>query len=161
MSMVARKNSFEECAQVAPLADPTRTPVPASLLLNRELSLLQFHRRVLDEARDESNPLLERLKFLSIFASNIDEFFMVRVSALKEELEENVTELSPDGMTPAAQLASIREMLLPMIASQSDCLHLEILPQLKSEGIEVATYDKLTDLERHVLDAYFAEKVFP
>src|SRR6266404_1872564 len=64
-------------------------------------------------------------------------------------------------MTPAAQLDRIRDMLLPMIAAQTDCLHLEILPLLKSEGIEIASYNSLTQLERHVLDSYFAEKVFP
>ncbi len=160
--MVARKESFQEPVEVASSV-PSRQSydVPDFLLLNRELSLLEFHRRVLEEARDESNPLLERLKFLSIFASNIDEFFMVRVSALKEELEENVTELSPDGLTPEAQLTRIREKLLPMIAEQTDCLHLDILPQLKSEGIEIASYESVTQLERHVLDSYFAEKVFP
>src|SRR2546427_5445754 len=130
------------------------------LLLNRELSLLEFHGRVLEEALDESNPLLERLKFLSIFASNIDEFFMIRVSSLKEELEENVSELSPDGLTPVAQLELIRNTLLAMSSAQTDCLHLEILPELKSAGIEIASYDSLTQLERHVLDSYFAEKVF-
>ena len=160
--MVARKESFQEPVEVAASVPSRQTfEVPDFLLLNRELSLLEFHRRVLEEARDESNPLLERLKFLSIFASNVDEFFMVRVSALKEELEENVTELSPDGLTPEAQLARIRERLLPMIAEQADCLHLEILPQLRSEGIEIASYESVTQLERHVLDSYFAEKVFP
>src|SRR2546425_5815151 len=94
------------------------------LLLNRELSLLEFHGRVLEEALDESNPLLERLKFLSIFASNIDEFFMIRVSGLKEELE-NVTDPSADGMTPAEQLDRIREILQPMIAAEMNCLRFE------------------------------------
>src|SRR3982074_1891151 len=119
MSMVARKESFADDAMANPSSATERSAGgTAGLLLNRELSLLEFHQRVLEEARDESNPLLERLKFLSIFASNIDEFFMVRVSALKEELEENVTELSPDGLTPAAQLTRIRKKLLPMIAEQ-------------------------------------------
>jgi len=160
--MVASLETFQKQKQV-PTAVPPDLPeeLPSSLLLNRELSLLEFHRRVLDEARDENNPLLERLKFLGIFASNIDEFFMVRVSALKEEHEENVTELSPDGLTPGEQLKRIREQLLPMLATQSECLHKEILPQLKKEGIEVAAYASLSELERHVLDAYFAEKVFP
>src|SRR5215212_12200025 len=85
------------------------SPVPAGLLFNRELSLLEFHRRVLEEALDDSQPLLERLKFLSIFSTNTDEFFMIRVSGLKEALEEEVTEPSPDGMTIKEQLKAIRE----------------------------------------------------
>src|ERR671913_463888 len=73
-------------------------------LFNRELSQLEFYRRVLEEAEDETQPLLERLKFLAIFSSNVDEFFMIRVSGLKEEFEHDVTELSPDGLTPSGQL---------------------------------------------------------
>src|SRR6266699_1617982 len=131
-----------------------------SLFLNRELSLLEFHRRVLEEGVDNSNPLLERLKFLSIFSSNIDEFFMIRVSGLKEELDENVTELSLDGMTPAEQLKEIRQRLLPMIEEQMKCFREEIIPQLKDAGINVASYQSLPQHEKEALDRYFMEKVF-
>ncbi len=93
---------------------PERKPVSASeLFINREASLLEFHRRVLEEAFDKSNPPLERLKFLSIFSSNLDEFFMIRVSGLKEELEENPGHQSLDGMTPAEELRLARERVLP------------------------------------------------
>ena len=120
--------------------------LPASdLFINREASLLEFHRRVLEEALDQSNPPLERLKFLSIFSSNLDEFFMIRVSGLKDELEEEVDQLSLDGMTPGEQLQMIRESVIPMIAEQQRCLTEEILPQLESEGIVVASYRSLSD----------------
>src|SRR3954462_5577649 len=78
-------------------------------LFNREISQLEFHRRVHEEALDESEPLLERLKFLSIFSSNLDELFMIRVSGLKEALEEEIREISPDGMSVTEQLSAIKE----------------------------------------------------
>ena len=130
-------------------------------LINRELSLLEFHRRVLEEALDTSQPLLERLKFLSIFSTNLDELFMIRVSGLKEALEEKVTELSPDGMTITEQLGEIRKRLLPMFDEQMRCLREEILPQLRAEGIEVVPYDSLSEDERGLADDYFSEDVFP
>jgi polyphosphate kinase len=133
----------------------------ARLFFNRELSLLEFHRRVLEEGSVESNPILERLKFLSIFSANLDEFFMIRVSGLKEELDEQITELSPDGMTPGEQLKEIRARVLPMVADQARCLLNDILPELKEEGIEVLSYRDLNRDQQADLDKYFMEKVFP
>src|SRR3977135_2644764 len=120
MSTALSKESLSQSReQTARL--PALLPTAAGatrLFFNRELSLLEFHRRVLEEGLDESNPVLERLKFLSIFSSNLDEFFMIGCSGLKEELEGNVTELSPDGMTPGEQLQEIRKRVPPMIAEQ-------------------------------------------
>ncbi|HKE58134.1 MAG TPA: polyphosphate kinase 1 [Pyrinomonadaceae bacterium] len=129
---------------------------------NRELSLLEFHARVLDEARDLSNPLLERLKFLSIFEANVDEFFMIRVSGLKEGLElDEAHMLSLDGMSAAEQLTQIRRRLLPLLAEQAKCLNEEILPELKLAGIEIASYDSLTRHETDHLNHYFVDHIFP
>jgi polyphosphate kinase len=141
--------------------------LPSSLLhqkeflFNREVSWLEFNRRVLEEALDESQPLLERLKFLSIFSTNLDEFFMIRVSGLKEELEEEVVEPSSDGLTPAEQLAEIGARLRPMVAEQMRCLREEVLPQLEAHGISVVPYSELSKSEKRVADAYYSEKVFP
>jgi polyphosphate kinase len=162
LTVVAKEMSAErDCETETPTVPEPNNQEGTSVLLNRELSLLRFHGRVLEEALDGSNPLLERLKFLSIFASNIDEFFMIRVSGLKEELDDGVEDLSPDGMTPAQQLIEIRAALLPLLESQMECLSREILPQLKNEGIDVTSYASLNTIERHLLDTYFAEKVFP
>lgn len=143
-----------------PALEPTAAGA-TRLFFNRELSLLEFHKRVLEEALDPSNPVLERLKFLSIFSSNLDEFFMIRVSGLKEELEENVTELSPDGMTPSEQLDEIRKRILPMIESQTRCFQEQIIPELTAEGIHVVAHNKLSSEERGDLRSYYMEKVFP
>jgi polyphosphate kinase len=144
-------------------AKPSVVPslVPAELLFNRELSWLEFNRRVLEEALDERHPLLERLKFLAIFSSNLDEFFMIRVSGLKEELEEEIVELSPDGMTPAEQLREISARVRPLIALQMRCLKEEILPRLAAHGIVITSYKDLGKREKLAADAYFNESVFP
>jgi len=142
------------------LAEMGRVPSRSQLFFNRELSLLAFHARVLEEALDGRNPLLERLKFLSIFASNLDEFFMIRVSGLKEELgDSNV--ISPDGLAPSEQLAKTRERVLVLVKEQARCLREEILPQLKDAGLSLVSYNSLSQHEKENLKEYFIEKVFP
>ena len=133
----------------------------AELFFNRELSLLEFHARVLEEALDERNPLLERLKFLSIFSSNLDEFFMIRVSGLKEVQAEHEGELSADGLTPAQQLAKTRERILALVDEQARCLREDILPSLDKAGISLVPYESLSRHEKERLEQYFIEKVFP
>jgi polyphosphate kinase len=150
----------------AKTAGPTRFPHQLypdteKSLFNRELSLVEFFRQVLEEALDKQAPLLERLRFLTIFANIVDEFFMVRVSGLKEEMEEGWLQLSPDGMTAAEQLREIRKRLRPMIAEQGRALTEEILPELQTEGIVVASYHSLSTAERTRLNDYFASNAFP
>jgi polyphosphate kinase len=130
-------------------------------LFNRELSWLEFNRRVLAEALDEKNLLLERLKFLSIFSTNLDEFFMIRVSGLKEQIEKNVRELSPDGMSPGEQLREIRASLLPMIAEQMTALRENVFPALAKKKVVVESYEKLNAAEKAKLNDYFFRNVFP
>jgi polyphosphate kinase len=131
------------------------------LLFNREASWLEFNRRVLQEALDKSQPLLERVKFMAIFSSNLDEFFMIRVSGLKEQIDEGVTEQSLDGLTPAAQLKLINERLRPMLAEQVRYFKEELLSELSSQGIVISPYRALSDRERRMLSTYFMENVFP
>jgi len=141
-------------------AEIEAVPSKSQFFFNRELSLLEFHARVLEEALDDRNPLLERLKFLSIFSSNLDEFFMIRVSGLKEELADTNL-VSPDGLTPQEQLAKSRERVLVLIEDQARCLREEILPQLKDAGLTLISYESLSRHERETLKDYFMEKVFP
>jgi polyphosphate kinase len=132
-----------------------------SIFFNRELSWLEFNRRVLDQALDESTPLLERLKFLSIFSTNLDEFFMIRVSGLKEQVEEGIAELAPDGLSPAGQLQEIYKRLRPMLKKQSSCLHESVIPGLAKAGITIEPYKKLNANEKKRLDKYFRDNLFP
>ncbi len=130
-------------------------------LFNRELSWLEFNRRVLQEALDENNPILERLKFLAIFSTNLDEFFMIRVSGLKEQIAEDVSELSPDGLSAGEQLREIREKLRPMLLEQMSCLGKVVLPSLAKNGITILKYNTLSDAEKQRLNQYFLQNVFP
>ncbi|HJS51113.1 MAG TPA: polyphosphate kinase 1 [Pyrinomonadaceae bacterium] len=128
---------------------------------NRELSWLEFNRRVLDEAMDENVPLLERLKFLSIFSTNLDEFFMIRVSGIKEQIEEDVRELSPDGLSAVEQLREICRRLRPILKKQAAYLNDVVLPDLSNEGITIEPYQSLTAKDKKKLDKYFRDNLFP
>lgn len=129
--------------------------------INRELSLLEFQRRVLEEAQDEHNPLLERVKFLAILGSNLDEFFMVRVSGLKKQFDAGVVDLPPDGMTPAQQLAEIRKLAQLLMTQARECLQNDLLPRLKQSGIHILSYTGLNKRQRSSVNNYFEEVVFP
>ncbi len=131
------------------------------LYINRELSWLQFNWRVLEEALDESHPLLERVKFLAIFTGNLDEFFMIRVSGLRRQLAAVTLETPPDGMTPAEQLAEIRRQLLPELALQSECWRTDVLPKLRQAGVHVLSHDQLKGKQRKLLRRYFEREVYP
>ncbi|MCL2684267.1 MAG: RNA degradosome polyphosphate kinase, partial [Synergistaceae bacterium] len=129
--------------------------------INRELSWVRFNRRVLDEAVDESKPLLERVKFLSIFENNLDEFFMIRVSGLIRQLREGVITLPPDGMTPVEELAAIRKALVPDEKRVADCWNSVLLQELAQNGLEILQYDDLSDRHKKFLDNYFKNDIFP
>src|SRR5947209_6779405 len=162
MTTGARPSQKDEARGDTAGAPPPPSPADLKeLLFNRELSWLEFNRRVLEEAQDPTQPPLERLKFLSIFSTNLDEFFMVRVSGLMEELEEQVTQASPDGLTPAEQLKAISERLRPVVGEQSRCLVEEVLPRLAVHGVAVESYRDLSREEKGAADRYFAERVFP
>lgn len=154
MNPVAQKTAPAKTKKQIKIDDP-------QYLFNRELSWLEFNRRVLQEALDDGTPLLERLKFLSIFSTNLDEFFMIRVSGLKDQIAEGVREKSRDGMTAAEQLQAIRERLRPMLAEQARCLNEEVLPQLADNGIKIVAYKDLEKDEKKKLEQYFLKNIFP
>ncbi len=139
---------------------PAPGPVQ-SIFFNRELSWIQFNSRVLLEGLDNRLPMLERLKFLSIFSSNLDEFFMVRVAGLQEQLESNPSLLSPDGLTPAAQLRLVSETLRPLLKLQTDCLTDQILPGLRQIGVRLLELNDLNHSQRLDLERLFFDRVFP
>jgi len=132
-----------------------------NLFFNRELSWLEFNRQVLEEAFRPDLPVLDRLKFLAIFSTNLDEFFMIRVSGLKEQIAEGISELSPDGMTAAEQLAEIAKRLKPMLKRQATHLQQNVLPALAKAGITIEPYKGLSAKDKKKLDKYFRDNLFP
>lgn len=128
---------------------------------NRELSWVEFNYRVLYEALDERTPLLERLKFLAIFSSNLDEFFMVRVAGLKQQVEAQVSSLTPDGRTPQEQLDAISDRLHPIVAQQHHHFHTQLRPLLVEHGIHILDYMDLNQEQRTYLQRFFEEEIFP
>jgi polyphosphate kinase len=154
---------------VARTTAPSRTeaacPCPSlddpSLYMNRELSLLEFQRRVLEEACDPRNKLLERVKFLTIVSSNIDEFFMVRVAAMKQKLAAGTLTLSIDGKTVAQQLEAVRASVDELVARIYNSWQNDLLPSLGRNGIAIVDYQALDERERTAVDGYYRQTIFP
>jgi polyphosphate kinase len=128
---------------------------------NRELSWIEFNRRVLEEAADKSNPLLERIKFTSIFSTNLDEFFMIRVSGLKRQVKSGVNEVSSDGYTARDQRDEIFEILCPLVKEQYRIFNEELIPGLTENDIQFFKYEELDENEKGKLEKYFDNEIFP
>jgi polyphosphate kinase len=139
---------------------PPRFP-PTALFINRELSWLAFNARVLHEATDARTPLLERVKFLSIFSTNLDEFFMVRVAGLRRKVAQGAQQYQPDGLTPVEQLGAIDRRVRELLAVRDRCLEDDILPALVAHGIVLAGMAELTPPEWMAVDEFFEAQVFP
>ena len=135
----------------------------AEHFINRELSWLEFNARVLEEAEDTSNPLLERVKFLSIFSSNLDEFFMVRVAGLREQAfgDGAPQDYTPDGLRAITQLQRVAKRTQELVAAEYRCWNESVLPQLTREGIQLLAHDDLNGEQREALDRFFHERAFP
>lgn len=128
---------------------------------NRELSWLDFNRRVLELAQDPAFPLLERVRFMAIFSSNLDEFFMKRVGGLRRQQAANVNDLSNDGLTIQQQLDAIQQHVLPMLRDHARCWQEDLEPALAAEGICIRSYTKLDESDKIAADDYFLRHVFP
>src|SRR5437764_8422398 len=146
--------------------NPTATTSPSELerpdlYINRELSWIEFNRRVFEEAQDTRHPLLERVKFVSIFDTNLDEFIMIRLAGLKDQVAAHVTTVSPDGRTPEQQLAAVRERLNPQLQEVRQYWRSELLPMLAEQGIHVLDYEQLNAKQRAAMKAYYEREIFP
>ncbi|CAN5535737.1 polyphosphate kinase 1 [soil metagenome] len=146
---------------VDPAATPNLPVLEPGMFINRELSWLEFNRRVLAEAEDPLVPLLERIKFVSIFSSNLDEFFMIRAAGVKRKLTAGITEPGPDGRNATEQYALIRESAQALTNEKYSLFNKALVPRLKRRGISLTTVEKLKPEQQEALAAYFRRDVFP
>src|SRR6266567_1258146 len=129
--------------------------------INRELSWLAFNQRVLEEAQDPTQPLIERVKFLTIFSSNLDEFFEIRVAGIKQQIESETSDVGPDGLSPTETFNSIRRIVIELVATQYALWNNELLPELAKNGIRVREVSQLNAKRAAWAHRYFQEEVFP
>ena len=129
--------------------------------INRDLSWVEFNRRVLEEALNPELPLLEKIKFISIFHSNLDEFYMIRISGLKEQVAANVLEPTIDGLTPMEQLRKIEQKIRPMLDQSMDLWKNYIVPKLNENEVDLCEYSNLSEKDRQLLTTYFKKEIFP
>src|SRR5215471_13523495 len=131
------------------------------LYINRELSWVEFNRRVFEEAQDSRHPLLERVKFLSIFETNLDEFIMIRVAGLKDQIAAHVSSVSPDGLTAEQQLRAVRQCLSPLIQEVRQSWRDELVPLLAAQHIYILDYEQLDTQQHAAMRSYFEHDIFP
>src|SRR5205807_2305713 len=129
--------------------------------INRELSWLEFNRRVLEEAQDPTQPLIERVKFLSIFSSNLDEFFEIRVAGIKQQIESETSDVGPDGLSPTETFNNIQRLVRELVAAQYSLWNEELLPLLAKNGIRIPKMTELSAKRAAWAHKYFQEEVFP
>jgi polyphosphate kinase len=139
---------------------PAELELP-DLYINRELSWIEFNRRVFEQAQDSRHPLLERVKFISIFDNNLDEFIMIRLAGIKDQIASHKTVLSPDGRTAEQQLAAIRQKLAPLVQEVRQYWREELLPLLAKEHIYILEYEQLDERQRAAMLTYFENEIFP
>lgn len=128
---------------------------------NRDLSWIEFNKRVLEEALDQSLPLLERVKFLSIFCTNLDEFYMIRVSGLMEQISAGITSIGIDGLSPQETLNQISQRVSELLKIHMNCYLNDVLPKLKEDGIEIINYQDLNDEEKNLLQQFYLKEIYP
>lgn len=129
--------------------------------INRDLSWIEFNKRVLDEALNPELPLLEKVKFVSIFCSNLDEFYMIRISGIKEQIAANVSEPSIDGLTPTEQLKKIEKVLKPLLKTLDNFWMNEIVPALKEQHINLLSFNEISESDKEKLTSYFKKEIYP
>src|SRR3979490_1734920 len=164
MQETSLKVSVEEpAAPVVPDAteEPVRERSDPRNFINRELTWLEFNRRVLEEAQDPTQPLIERVKFLYIFSSNLDEFFEIRVAGIKQQIESETSDVAADGLSPTETFNQIQRLPHELVASEYELWNKELLPELAKNGIRIRDVTQLSARRAAWARKYFQEEVFP
>src|SRR6184192_2011875 len=161
MQTSAAAVTTDELALLPDALQPERRFAAPENFINRELSWLQFNRRVLEEAQDATQPLIERVKFLTIFSSNLDEFFEIRVAGIKQQIESETSDFGPDGLSPTDTFNNIQRMVRELVAAQYALWNEELLPQLAKNGIRIPKMAELSAKRAAWAHRYFQEEVFP
>src|SRR5438270_4063873 len=161
MQTSAAAVTTDELALLPEAIQPERDFSDPANFINRELSWLEFNRRVLEEAQDPTQPLIERVKFLTIFSSNLDEFFEIRVAGIKQQMESETSHLGPDGLSPTDTFNSIQRIVRELVAAQYALWNEELLPELAKNGIRIPKMSELSAKRAAWAHRYFQEEVFP
>ena len=157
----AKIATADELALLPDAVQPERDFSDPANFINRELSWLEFNRRVLEEAQDPTQPLMERVKFMTIFSNNLDEFFEIRVAGIKQQIESETSEIGPDGMSPTETFNAIQRLVHELVGTQYDLWNKELVPELAKNGIRLHDVAQLTGKRAAWAKRYFQEEVFP